>query len=87
MQNVAYFKKFLGGYFGDLVLKSPEKFLEAVDTFPVPTQKKACGFAGSTDGGGMGAKELAQARKKLRAIGSEVALRCLREIEIANKPD
>jgi hypothetical protein len=77
----------LGGYFGDLVLKSPEKFLEAVNTFPVPTQKKICGFAGESDGGGLGAEGLAQARKKLRAIGSEVALRCLKEIEIANKHD
>jgi hypothetical protein len=77
----------LGGYFGDLVQNSPEKFLEAVSTFPVPTQKKACSFAGSSDGGGLGDRGLAQARKKLRAIGSEVALRCLREIEVANKPD
>ncbi|MGD0294068.1 MAG: hypothetical protein ABSB30_09455 [Terracidiphilus sp.] len=77
----------LGEYFGELVLKSPEKFLEAVSTFPVPTQKKACGFAGGTDGGGLGAEGLAQTQKKLRTIGSEVALRCLKEIEIANKPD
>ncbi|HMD76143.1 MAG TPA: hypothetical protein VKG86_02085 [Terracidiphilus sp.] len=77
----------LGAYFGDLVEKSPEKFLEAVITFPAPTQKKACRFAGGTDGAGLGAEGLAQARKKLRAIGGEVALRCLREIEIANKPD
>lgn len=73
----------LGGYFGDMVQNSPEKFLEAVSAFSVPTQKKACGFAGSADGGGLGVKGLAQARKKLRAIGSEVALRCLREIETA----
>ena len=77
----------LGSYFGEQVQKSPEKFLEAVSTFPVPTQKKACGFAGSSDGGGLGAKGLAQARKKLRVIGSEIALRCLTEIEIANKPE
>jgi hypothetical protein len=77
----------MGGYFANLVLKSPEKFLEAVSTFPAPTQKKVCGFAGESDGGGLGAEGLAQARKKLRAIGSEVALRCLREIEIVNKPD
>jgi hypothetical protein len=77
----------LGAFFGDLVEKSPEKFLDAVGTLPVPTQKKACGFAGSSDGGGLGAKGLAQVRKNLRTIGSEVALRCLRQIEIANKSD
>ncbi len=77
----------LGAYFGDLVQNSPEKFLEAVSTFSVPTQKKACGFAGSSDGGGLGARELAQARRKLRIVGSDVALRCLREIEAANKHD
>jgi hypothetical protein len=77
----------LGAFFGDLVQKSPEKFLDAVGTFPVSTQKKACSFAGMSDGGGLGAKGLAQARKKLRGIGSEVALRCLKEIEDSNKPE
>ena len=77
----------LGAYFGELVQKSPEKFLDAVGTLAMLMQKKACGFAGSSDGGGLGAKGLVEARKKLRAIGSEVALRCLKEIEVANKPD
>jgi hypothetical protein len=77
----------LGAYFDELIRKSPEKFLEAVSTFQVPTQKRACYFAGLSDGGGMGAKGVAQVRLKLLGIGSEVALRCLREIEQANKPD
>jgi hypothetical protein len=77
----------LGAFFGDLIEKSPDKFLEAVVTFPVQIQKKACSFAGSSDGGGLGTKGLARARKNLRATGSEAALRCLKEIEIANKPD
>jgi len=77
----------LGAFFGDLVQKSPEKFLDAVGTFPVSTQKKACSFAGLSDGGGLGAKGLAQARKRLRGIGGEVAFRCLKEIEDSNKPD
>jgi len=77
----------LGAFFGDLVQKSPEKFLDAVGTLATSTQKKACYFAGLSDGGGLGAKGLAQARKKLRGIGSEVALRCLKEIEDSNKPE
>ncbi len=77
----------LGAFFGDLVQKSPEKFLDAVGTLPVSTQKKACSFAGTSDGGGLGAKGLAQARKKLRGIGGEVALRCLKEIEDSNKSE
>jgi len=76
----------LGSYFAEQVQKAPERFLGAVSTFPVPTQKKACAFAGSSDGGGLGPKGLAQARRKLRGIGTEVALRCLKEIELANKP-
>jgi hypothetical protein len=77
----------LGAFFGDLVQKSPEKFLDAVGTLPVSTQNNACSFAGASDGGGLGAKGLAQARKRLRGIGSEVALRCLKEIEDSNKPE
>ena len=77
----------LGAFFGELVQKSPDKFLEAVGTFPLTTQKKACGFAGSSDGGGLGVEGLALVRKKFRVIGGEVAHRCLNEIEIANKPD
>jgi hypothetical protein len=77
----------LGAFFGELVQKSPEKFLEAVGTFALPTQRKACGFAGASDGGGLGAEGLALVRKKLRVIGGEVANRCLKEIEAANRPD
>ncbi len=77
----------LEAYFGDLVQKSPEKFLEAVGTLQVPTQKKVCYFAGLSDGGGLGTRGLGKARRNLRAIGSEVALRCLKEIESSNKPD
>lgn len=77
----------MGAYFGELVEKSPETFLNTVSAFQVPVQRKACYFAGLSDGGGVGAKSLAQVRKKLRGIGSEIALRCLKEIENANKPN
>lgn len=77
----------LGAFSGELVQKSPESFLDAIGTFPVSTQKRVCLFAGLSDGGGLGAKGLAQARRRLRGIGSEVALRCLKEIEGSNKPE
>jgi hypothetical protein len=75
----------LGAYFGRLVEESPVRFLDAVSAYQLPTQRKACYFAGASDGGGIGAKSLAQVRQKLRGIGSEIALRCLKEIEDANK--
>ncbi len=75
------------GFFAEVVEQSPDKFLEALSTLPVATQKKACGFAGSSGGGGLGAKGLALARKRLKEIDGELALRCLREIEQANRPD
>ena len=77
----------MGAFFEDLVEQSPDKFLEAVGTLSASTQKKACYFAGLSDGGGMGAKGLALARKRLKEIDGELALRCLREIEQANRPD
>jgi hypothetical protein len=77
----------LGAFFGELVQESPEKFLDAVGTFPPAIQKKACSFAGLSDGGGLGAKGLVQVRKGLRRIGSDVAFRCLKEIEDSNKPE
>lgn len=77
----------LGADFGEMIQKSPESFLQAVSTLPLATQKQVCSFAGSGDGGGLGAKGLSQARRNLHRIGGEVALRCLTQIEVANKPD
>ena len=77
----------LGADFGEMIQKSPESFLQAVSRLPVATQRRVCSFAGSGDGGGLGAKGLSQARRNLHAIGGEVALRCLTQIEAANKPD
>ena len=77
----------LGAEFGEMIQKSPESFLQAVSTLPVATQKRVCNFAGSGDGVGLGVKGLAQAQRNLHRIRGEVALRCLTQIEVANKPD
>jgi len=76
----------LGAFFSELVAKSPNEFLDAVRQFPVPTQKKMCSFAGYGDGSGMAEADLRKVRKQLGAMNDEVARRCLRQIEAANKP-
>jgi hypothetical protein len=78
--------EFVGDFLSKLVAKSPDNFLDAVRSFPIPTQKKICYFAGSADSGGMAASDLRKARKALAAMTDDVAGRCLREIEHANKP-
>src|ERR1017187_4974910 len=78
--------EFVGGFLSTLVAKSPDRFLDAVRSFPAPTQKKICYFAGSADGGGMAPSGFQKARKALAAETDDVAGRCLRELERANKP-
>ena len=78
--------EFVGDFLSKLVAKSPDDFLGAVRSFPVPTQKIICYFAGSADGGGMAVSDLQKARKALAPMTDDVAGRCLREIEHANKP-
>ena len=85
--NAAESKEYLGAFFSELVAKSPNEFLDAVRHFPVPTQKKMCSFAGYGDGSGMAEADLRKARKQLGAMNDEVARRCLRQIEAANKTD
>lgn len=77
----------LGADFGEMIQKFPENFLQAVSTLPQATQKRVCSFAGLGDGGGLGSTGLSQARRNLHRIGGAVALRCLAQIELANKPD
>jgi hypothetical protein len=77
--------EFVGTFLSETVAKSPDIFLDAVRSFPVPTQKKICYFAGLADGGGMAPSNLRIARKALAAKLDDVAARCLREIENANK--
>lgn len=77
----------LGADFGEMIQTSPRGFLQALNALPVSTQKRVCYFAGSGDGGGLSSGGLAKARTSLRRTGGQVALRCLAEIEAANKTD
>jgi hypothetical protein len=77
----------LGGFFSELVAKSPNDFLDAVRSFPASTQRKMCYFAGLADGSGMAPADLRKVRKQLGTMNDEIARRCLRQIEQANKPE
>ena len=76
----------LGAFFSKLVAMSPNVFLDAVRSFPAPTQRKMCYFAGLADGGGMAPVNLKKVRRQLRVRNDEIAQRCLRQLEDANKP-
>jgi hypothetical protein len=77
--------EFVGAFLSETVAKSPNNFLDALRTFSVPMQRKICYFAGLADGGGMAPADLRKARKALIARPGDVAGRCLREIDDANK--
>ena len=77
----------LGAFFSELVAKSPNAFLDAVRSFPASAQRKMCYFAGAADGGGMSPADLRKVRNQLGAMNDEIARRCLRQIEQANKPE
>jgi hypothetical protein len=77
--------EFLGGFFSDLIAKSPDEFLRAVRTFPPATQGRMCYLAGTADGGGMAPDNLKKVREELGSMKDQVARRCLRKIEDANK--
>jgi hypothetical protein len=77
--------EFVGTFLSETVAKSPDSFLDAVGSLPVPSQKKVCYFAGLADGGGMTPANLRRVRKAVAAKFDDVAARCLREIEDANK--
>jgi hypothetical protein len=74
----------LGDFYGEVLTKSPSRFIAEVRRLDAPTQKEVCWLAGSGDGGGM-AGDLDRARRGLKRIGDEVALRCLREVEEGNR--
>jgi hypothetical protein len=74
----------LGDFYSDVLTEEPAKFLRSLEPFPIATQNSICGLAGAGDGGGIAQETLQKARKRLKAVGSEVALRCLRQVEKAN---
>jgi hypothetical protein len=78
--------EFLGGFLADLVVGSPNDFLDAVRSFPASTQQKICSLAGVADGGGMAPAALRKVRNQLGRMNDELARCCLLQIEQANKP-
>jgi hypothetical protein len=69
----------------EVLVQSPTDFLDAIQSLPRKTQRDICGFVGADDGGGMNPQSLRKVRVGLKAIGSEAAMSCLREVESANK--
>ena len=76
----------LGGLLSDLVVKSPNIFLDNLKSFPVSEQKEICYSAGLADGGGMAPENLKNLEKRLDVLNDEMADTCIRQIEKANKP-
>jgi hypothetical protein len=76
----------LGSFMSEVVVKSPEDFLDAIRSFPPSKQERVCSLAGTAEGGGMALTDLRSAQKELGTMNDEIARRCLRQIERANKP-
>ena len=81
----------LGGFYSDVLSKTPRAFLSAVRPRPLTQQRRLCWVAGVVDGGGMGPEMLRSVRKSLRVISSRrneslspVARVCLASVNRAN---
>jgi hypothetical protein len=75
----------LGDFYYRVLMKAPAAFLGGVRGLDARTQKAVCGLAGGVDGGGMPPEDLSRARRELRRMGHDVALRCLGEVEESNR--
>jgi len=76
----------LGEFYSEVLRGTPDRFLRTIRPWSRRTQAQLCEMAGKADGGGMSAKDLRIVSRKLMAIGSESALRCLQAVQKANKP-
>jgi len=81
----------LGGFYSEVVTKTPRLFLAAVKWRSMRQQRDLCWMAGAVDGSGMSSDTLHDVRRSLRAISSRhgdrlssVANVCLAEINRAN---
>lgn len=77
----------LGAFYSDVLAERASEFLDTIRGFTPRTQARLCELAGTGDGGGIAKKDLQKARKALKAIGDEIAMKCLRAVETANKPE
>jgi hypothetical protein len=77
----------IGDFYSEVLVKTPTEFLDTIQRFSPQTQQRVCELAGAADGGGMSPGDLQRVRRQLRAKGDDVAARCLRGVELANKPE
>lgn len=77
----------LGDFCSRVLANHTDEFLGAIRSMTPKDQRKVCEFAGSADGGGMNPKNLQQVRKNLKRINDDLALRCLRAVELGSKPE
>lgn len=75
----------LGTFMGELLTSKPGAFLQSIASRPEREQRKLCSLAGSQDGGGMAAPDLAKVSHSMRRTGTPLAARCLKEVDDANK--
>jgi len=85
MKSDAALSEALGTFYSDVLTQNPPEFLHAIRGLPAASQKRLCSLAGSGDGSGMSSGALQATRKHLKAIGNEIALRCLRAVEVSNR--
>ncbi len=86
-QSDAALSEMLGDFYSSVLRRTPVEFIHAIRSMTVPVQEKLCALTGSTDGSGMSPADLNRVRNQLNQIGGDVAVRCLWQIERANKPE
>lgn len=77
----------VGAFYGEVLVKNPTEFLDTIRRFPPKTQRRVCELAGAGDGGGISPADLKRVRKQLTAKSDEVAAKCWRAVEAANRPE
>ncbi|HEY4934215.1 MAG TPA: hypothetical protein VII23_21835 [Terriglobales bacterium] len=75
----------LGDFYANVLTTNATEFVDTIRPLPAARQNELCSEAGETDGSGMSPKTLAQVRKGLKAINDDLALRCLKQVNAANR--
>jgi hypothetical protein len=75
----------LGPFYGEMLVTDPSDFAARLRQLSTPAQESVCTLAGGSDGGRMEPSKFQQVQQRLRRIGDDVALQCLRHLENSNR--
>lgn len=76
----------LGTFYFDVLKTNAAALVDRLKSVDQRGQNGACRLAGRTDGSGINSDDLNKVAAQMQKIGGDIASRCLRQIEEANKP-